>query len=478
MSFAVGDVQEGLPIMPSALWSPPSNTSLRAPRFPRPVPVERARSPRIAALAERPDHERDFWRAVEAEGTPLVEAVDGDPGHAAVTFLWRGTASTRAVLVLPNQVVDPDDLAGNLMARVPGTDVWHWTIRMRADWRATYALCVDDGDDGGSPGEGHALSGGALSAGGRDLPGARQAYLRRLRRHPRRDPLNRAVFPSRWGAEPLSVVALPAAPVALGGRRAHPGAGTGELSMHTLRSGQLRNWRRVWAYTPAGHEDLAGLPVVVLLDGDVWQQLGIAGLLDELIRTRLLPPLVALLPDALDSDTRRRELACDERFVAFLTRELLPWAARRWSVTGDPSRTVVAGQGLGGLAAAYTALRRPERFGNVLAQSGAFWWPAARREGARPEEWLTGRVRALARRPVRFHLSAGLQEWGVPAAGRRLRDALSAKGYEVAHHEYNGGHDYLCWRDDLAHGLVTLLRGPFPGEVPGGGPRGLVVGGG
>ncbi|MFJ4851245.1 enterochelin esterase [Streptomyces sp. NPDC088733] len=478
MTFAVGDVQEGLPVMLSALWSPPSGASLRAPRFPRPAPVERARSARIAALAERPERERDFWRAVEAEGTPLVEAVAGDPGHAAVTFLWRGTAATRTVLVLPNQVADPEDLAGNLMSRVPGTDVWHWTIRMRADWRATYALCVDDADSDGSGGSAEGDEGTGDGPEGCSAPGARQAYLRRLRRHPRRDPLNRTVFPSRWGAEPLSVVALPAAPVPLGGDRAHPAARAGELSVHTLRSGHLHNWRRVWAYAPAGHEDLTGLPVVVLLDGDVWQQLGISQLLDGLVHAGRLPPLIALLPDALDSDTRRRELACDERFVAFLTHELLPWAARRWPVSGDPSRTVVAGQGLGGLAAAYAALRRPERFGNVLAQSGAFWWPAARREGACPEEWLTGRVRALARRPVRFHLSAGLQEWGVPAAGHRLRDALSAKGYEVAHHEYNGGHDYLCWRDDLAQGLVGLLRGPFPGAVPGGGPRGLVVGGG
>lgn len=466
--------------MLTALWSPPPRPSLRAPRFPRPAPVERARSPRIAALTEQPEREGDFWRYVKAEGTPLVEPIDGDRGHAAVTFLWRGTAATRAVLVLPNQVVDPEDLAGNLMTRVPGTDVWHWTIRMRADWRATYALCVDDEDSGDSGDGENSRDGEGAGDGpaGGSAPGARQAYLRRLRRRPRRDPLNRTVFPSRWGAEPLSVAALPAAPVPLGAGRVHPGARTGELSVHTLRSGHLRNWRRVWAYAPAGHEDLAGLPVVVLLDGDVWQQLGICGLFDGLIRAGLLPPLVALLPDALDSDTRRRELACDERFVAFLTHELLPWAARRWPVTGDPSRTVVAGQGLGGLAAAYAALRRPERFGNVLAQSGAFWWPAARREGAFPEEWLTGRVRALARRPVRFHLSAGLQEWGVPAAGRRLRDALDAKGYEVAHHEYNGGHDYLCWREDLAQGLVALLRGPFPGEVPGGGPRGLVVGGG
>ncbi|MDX3237599.1 enterochelin esterase [Streptomyces sp. ME03-5709C] len=437
--------------MLSTLWSPPKGGPSRAPRVPRPAPVERARSPRLAALAARPEREGEFWRTVEAEGTPLVERLDGDPGHAAVTFLWRGTAATRAVLALPNQVLDPDDLAGNLMSRVPGTHVWHWTIRMRADWRATYALCVDEGD-------------------GATVAPSHQAYLRGLRRDPRRDPFNRHVFPSRWGTEPLSVVTLPAAPAPLGawpGRAGQPRHPVGEVSVHTMRSGHLRNWRRVWAYAPTGHEDLAGLPVVVLLDGDVWQQhLEVSALFDGLVAAGALPPSVVLMPDALDSDTRRRELTCDDRFVAFLTDELLPWAARRWPVGGDPARTVVAGQGLGGLAAAYAALRRPDRFGNVLAQSGAFWWPAGHRQ-APPGEWLTGRVATVPRRPVRFHLSAGLQEWGLDAAVRRFRDTLRAQGYEVTHHEYNGGHDYLCWREELAGGLVALLRGSSPGAAPG-----------
>ncbi|MDX3357877.1 enterochelin esterase, partial [Streptomyces sp. ME01-24h] len=440
--------------MLSMLWSPPNGGPSRAPRVPRPAPVERVRSPRLAALAARPEREAEFWRAVEAEGTPLVERLDGDPGHAAVTFLWRGTAATRAVLALPNQVLDPDDLAGNLMSRVPGTHVWHWTIRMRADWRATYALCVDEGD------------GAAVSP-----PDSKaQAYLRGMRRSPRRDPLNRHVFPSRWGTEPLSVVALPAAPAPLGvwpGRPGQPRHPVGEVSVHTMRSAHLRNWRRVWAYAPTGHEDLAGLPVVVLLDGDVWQQhLEVSALFDGLVAAGALPPLVVLMPDALDSGTRRRELTCDDRFVAFLTDELLPWAARRWPVGGDPAHTVVAGQGLGGLAAAYAALRRPERFGNVLAQSGAFWWPAGHHGRTLPAEWLTGRVAAAPRRPVRFHLSAGLQEWSLNAAVRRFRDALLTQGYEVAHHEYNGGHDYLCWREELARGLVALLHDPSSGPGP------------
>lgn len=119
---------------------------------------------------------------------------------------------------------------------------------------------------------------------------------------------------------------LPAAahsPLSSWGRR--PGARTGEGGVHTMRSSHLRNWRRVWTYAPAGHETMTDLPVLVLLDGEVWGPgLGVATLLDNLIADGVLPPLVALMPDSLDNDTRWDELTCDDAFVDFLTGELLP----------------------------------------------------------------------------------------------------------------------------------------------------------
>jgi enterochelin esterase family protein len=145
--------------------------------------------------------------------------------------------------------------------------------------------------------------------------------------------------------------------------------------------------------------------------------------------------------------------------VDFLTRELLPWAAGRWHISPDPSRTVLAGQGLGGLMAAYAALRCPDRIGNVLVQSGSFWWPASPADPARGEEWLTDRVEATRRRRIRFRLSAGTQEWALLPASRRLGEALRGKGYKVDHREFNGGHDYVCWREELAEGLVAMLGG-------------------
>ena len=226
-----------------------------------------------------------------------------------------------------------------------------------------------------------------------------------------------------------------------------------------MASAHLGAQRRVWLYEPAPTATATArnpgkLPVLVLLDGEHWQpQLGIAHLLDNLIADGRIPPLAVVLPDSVDAGTRWSELACRPEFVSFLAEELLPWTAERLPITDDPACTVVAGQSLGGLTAAYAAFSAPHRFGNVLAQSGSFWWP----EGP-DAEWLTGRLAEAPRLPVRFWLSFGEQEWVALPAARRLRETLAAAGYDDAvYREFNGGHDYLCWRTELADGLVGLL---------------------
>lgn len=87
-------------------------------------------SPRIAALerAVANDHPHalaDFWGRITEHGTPLVEPDPRDPSSALVTFLWRGTATTRNVVVIGG-VADQDvaeDFLHHQMAQLPGTDV-------------------------------------------------------------------------------------------------------------------------------------------------------------------------------------------------------------------------------------------------------------------------------------------------------------------------------------------------------------------
>jgi enterochelin esterase-like enzyme len=58
---------------------------------------------------------------------------------------------------------------------------------------------------------------------------------------------------------------------------------------------------------------------------------------------------------------------------------------------------------------------------------------------------------------VRFRLSFGEQEWVALPAARRLRDTLAAGYRDSSYREFNGGHDHLCRRTELADDLVALL---------------------
>lgn len=405
---------------PSAGRLPPGSTP---PRVARGDAVPMVRSGWIEALEARVSDGdaaavRDFWDEVGACGTPLVESA-GD-GACAVTFLWRGQGA--AVLLLANKLFDRANPRGGLMARVPGTDVWHLTYRLPADWRGSYQIAVAATE----PGDNEELR--ALAASGRP------------------DPFNDTVLPQPSGAPAKSVAELPGAPAQpyLSPRTGVP---AGRVT------GERIGGRDAWLYTPPRRDD-GELPLLVLLDGDIWaRRIPVFPTLDNLIADGAIPPLAAVVLAAGDRVTRFTEYPCQEPFAAFLAGELTPWAAARLGATADPARTIMAGQSLGGLAAAFAAYRAPHRFGNVLTQSGSFWWPG--NDPARAE-WLTRQYATTDRLPLRFYQEVGTDEWVGLGPNRRLRDALRAKGYPVTYREFSGGHDQVCWRGGLADGLRAL----------------------
>ncbi|MBB5937252.1 alpha/beta hydrolase-fold protein [Streptomyces zagrosensis] len=272
-----------------------------------------------------------------------------------------------------------------------------------------------------------------------------------------RNPLNTRTLPARWYAPPGSVLELTDAP-AQPWAEAPQDVPAGALRRHRLGSGALAAERDVWVYEPPGSWP-DECDAVVLLDGDMWfGQLGFESVLDRLIAIGLLPPLVVLAPDAVDERTRARELGGRDAHVNFLVAELMPWAAARWPVTYDPARTVVAGQGLGGLTALYTGYAAPMRFGKVLAQSAALGWhPDGEEWDPDALPWITRRYVDGAPRELRLHLDVGLHEPDLLQHTRGLRAALRDRNYPVSYTEFNGGHDYSCWSGGLADGLLTLL---------------------
>jgi enterochelin esterase-like enzyme len=399
-------------------------------------------SPRLQALAggDRKAVKR-FWAEVEKSGTPLIEALpDSDPGRdrqLLVTFLWRGD-DLRGVMLLGSLSNDAP------LARLGATDVWYRSYKVRRDARFTYRLAPVTAPIHLDPNGPYYDRQAVRATAGIDP--------RNPHRHP---PTGEAL---------LSVVELPDAPPKTWSVR-RPGTPAGQIGREeSFRSASLGGSRPVAVYTPPGYQ--AGgepYPLLVVLDGTAYRDLiPLPVILDNLIAAGRIPPVVAVLAGRLDAEERDTDLACNRAFSRFLAEELLPWVRQHYRVTADPAHTVLAGSSLGGLAAACAAIEYPDRFGNVLAQSGSFSWKP---EGAARPEWVARRLAAGPRLPLRFALDVGLLEtWPPPTGGpslleanRHLRDTLRAKGYDLTYSEYAGGHGHANWQATLPEELVSLL---------------------
>ena len=232
--------------------------------------------------------------------------------------------------------------------------------------------------------------------------------------------------------------------------------------MTSIHSAYLKKDKKLWVYTPVGFRSDADskkidrYPLLIVFDGDRnvdW----IPKILDVLIAKGRNPPVVAVMTDESVQQKRRVELPCNPQFVDFLAKELVPWARHNYDATTQPQRIVVAGSSFGGLASVFAGLKHPEVFGNVISQSGSFFWKP---DGAQQGEWLIHRLKAAPKLPVRFYVEVGLMESDSMEVGpnRRMRDALSAKGELVGYSEYDGGHSFLNWSAGIVNALEYLTH--------------------
>jgi enterochelin esterase family protein len=375
----------------------------------------------------------DFWREVTVAGTPLVEPLG--PDTVLVTFLWRGQAGTTSVGWGVN----------TRLIRLLETDVWYGTQTLPADLRTIYYLHHDGAE--GLP---------------TDPSGRGSSHVDPHNRHPFKFPgdPDDPVDHDQW----MSLLELPAA-ASEEWTSPRPGVVAGSVQKTSLDSVALGGPRIVSVYRPAGVAR-DGLPSLVVYDGFLSRTvLNIPTTLDNLIAAGKVPPLIALFVSSPNDARRDEELRPGGSILDFTAGELVPWARERLRVSEDPKENVIAGASRGGLAAAYVALRAPDKFGAVISQSGSFWWPSPQQG---EPEWLIREYAKQPRAPLRFYLDVGTCE-DMPGPGdapsqlavnRRMRDTLLERGYPVVYAEYTGGHDYVNWRRTFADALISIF-GPM-----------------
>lgn len=451
-----------------------ASTRPTPPKLPRPQRAPLATSPTLAAvhqrLLERPQLasqlQAQLWQQVTS--TPLLEADPTQEGKYLVTFLWRGAA--HSVLLFVNRLTDEKNLADSYMRRLPGTDTWYLTYRMDADWRASYCFLP------------------ALAAAQAPWLQGSQVRLRQALDGGLPDPHNPVTCTNRRGFV-QSVVSLPLAPAwplgqwpvfsddAGAGRfdGGGLGAGRGDADAGSLDAGRLdvvadldTLGRQIWVYTPAPISRTQSYPVLLVLDGEVWlkrHHLHLA--LEQLMDAGLIAPAYIVFIDSGGTEQRWQELGDSESdFGGYLSGQLLNWLKAHYAISSNPADRVVIGQSLGALTVLRTLVAYPQLIGAGISQSASLW-----------QDVLFNELNALdaTQTPLagtRAWIEVGSQEWILAPLQPKAVHQLRKAGMQVKDMVYNGGHDYACWRINLASALMQLLPGPNALTCPGAYPAG------
>lgn len=381
-----------------------------------------------AMLAERPHARDEAWRTLSQPRLPLRSLDPDNPGHALVTFAWRGDAQTGSVRLdsvinAPMARQPVTDYVADFtlpLTRMDGADIWTLTLSVPRDVEAVYSFLVE------REGRVQRWSDPANPA---RLGGQDGESLLRLDRAPRADIHRPLAFDETLPAQRL-----------------------------TVNSAALGRQVQLDLFRATGAPDNA--PLLILYDAFLWGERAKASdMLARLATRGDIPPTHLVLIDQLDPASANHAYA-DQ--AAFIADEVLPALQAEAGLTPRRETTLLAGASRRGLSASLTALARPEQIGGVISLSGSFYWAP---DGEAPE-WARRQLTPAPDNAPRFHLAAGRLETVRTSTNqghvmletnRSMAQALTEHGYPAELAIYPGGHDIAGWRNALADGLVALL---------------------
>jgi enterochelin esterase-like enzyme len=232
----------------------------------------------------------------------------------------------------------------------------------------------------------------------------------------------------------------------------------GTVTSHAVDSAYLANrgTRTVHLYRPPAD---GPYPVLIVYDGqDYLHGAKLPQIVDNLIADARIRPFAMALIEHGD-EARFVEYNCSDATIMFLRSVVLPMVEQQLDLGKDERLHGVMGASMGGLMALYTALRLPGYFGCVLSQSGAFGF-----HGDGWESVIRDLVRHGSLPPPRVWMDAGGYE-DLSSSNRQMHELLREQGFDVTFREYNGGHNYTSWRNDVKRGLESLF--PPANKPPG-----------
>jgi enterochelin esterase-like enzyme len=220
----------------------------------------------------------------------------------------------------------------------------------------------------------------------------------------------------------------------------------GTVVAETIDSRVLGASRRVWFYTPPGYDDSQDwYPVLFVLDGGNYvERMRVPAILDRLIASRAIEPLLAVF---IEPGERQEEYSRNPKWRTFMASEVVPLVDKRFRTFPAPEKRVVLGSSFSAYGAVDLAVEFPAVFGLCAALCPPSQTPTL----------ITNQTKGrLAIRAVKFFVMAATYD---PAAdgGRKLRTALDMGTGAVTYLEVPEGHSTETFRGHLDDALATLL---------------------
>ncbi|WP_194437870.1 alpha/beta hydrolase-fold protein [Vibrio fluminensis] len=377
------------------------------------------------------DAEKLFWQQIALKGTPLIEP--NHDGSAIVTFLWRGDEHNVRLFGAPYD--------GHVyLSRLKNSDIWHKSYQVPNGSRLSYRMAPN-----------------VPQLSGFEWIEQRRAVLATAQT----DPLN--IRPKFVAANDKfgDASTMEYGNVFSDQYTLELGSAQGQVESYQLASDILNNTRSVKVYLPHQKYQVAkDAPLLIVFDGDQYlSRVPTPTILDNLIAAKKIPPLRAIFINHPTSKLRGTELPPNSDFAEFMATELIPWVKQTFQIAPPANKTILTGSSYGGLASMYVAHQYPAIFGNVLSQSGSFWWAPSRLQ----KEWLTKQISQSPENSLKIYMNAGLFEQKPDRASiidtnRKLYQVLQEKHYDVKFDELASGHDYYSWRVTIANGLDYLFQ--------------------
>jgi enterochelin esterase-like enzyme len=209
---------------------------------------------------------------------------------------------------------------------------------------------------------------------------------------------------------------------------------------------------RVRVYLPAGYDPARRYPVLYVPDGAAWSDhFRLPQMLDAMIADHRIRPVIAVLMDAPEDRSRFYSFAPD--YLDFVAR-VIAYVDGHYPTLAEPRHRAHFGTSAGARAAMFTALERPDLFGNIAMLSPSIGGPPHFYAPLLAGERRLPRLR-------RVWISAGRYEPALQADARLMERLFRRDGSAVRALYTNEGHSMATWRNLLPQ-VLDYMFGPSP----------------